>query len=90
MDALEKITKKTLLPNNIVAAVGGLRSALEGVKAVKAGRYVGKVIIYPQLLDFPLISMEEIPYLYPNIAEKMYEGNLWSNEAEEELLRSQW
>ena len=88
-DALEKITNKTLLPNNIVAAVGGLRSALEGVKAVKAGLYVGKVVIYPQLLDFPLISMEDMQDHYPNIAEKMHEGKLWNNEAEEELLRSQ-
>ena len=89
-DALEKITNKTLLPNNIIAAVGGLRSALEGVKAVKAGRYAGKVIIYPQLLDFPLIRMEDMPDHYPNIAEKMHEGKLWTNEAEEELLSSQW
>ena len=88
-NALDKITNRTLLPNNSIAAVGGLRSALEGLKAVKAGRFVGKVIIYPQLLDFPLVSMEEMPELYPNIAEKMDRKKLWTNEAEIELFQSQ-
>lgn len=89
VDALQKINSGILSPNNSIAAVGGLKSALESLKSVKSGRYIGKVIIYPQLLDFPLVPLEEMLNYYPNIAEKMDKGRLWTNAAEQELLESQ-
>ncbi len=42
-----------LSPNRSVAAVGSLNAAKDGLAAVRDTRYPGKVVIYPQIKEFP-------------------------------------
>ncbi len=72
--------------NRSVAAIGGLFSALEGLKAVKEARFPGKVVIYPQIPDLPLIPLEKIPETLPEIGTYLSKDGTWTQQAEEKLL----
>jgi len=75
-----------LSPESIVGAVGGMREAKEGLRALVEGRYSGKVIIYPQIHDLPLMGLGELKEKLPDVAEKLAPGDMWTNEAEKVLL----
>ncbi|MDD3840502.1 MAG: alcohol dehydrogenase catalytic domain-containing protein [Clostridia bacterium] len=85
---LKKTEQGLLSPNQSVAAIGGLNVTNEGLRAVKEGRFPGKVVIWPQLPDLPLIPLPEMKDKLPNVAEKLDRGKFWTKEAEEELLNS--
>ncbi|MGC8738948.1 MAG: alcohol dehydrogenase catalytic domain-containing protein [Candidatus Hydrogenedens sp.] len=72
--------------NRSVAAIGGLFSAHEGLKAVKEARFPGKVVIYPQIPDLPLIPLEKIPEILPEVGEYLSKDGTWTEQAEEKLL----
>ncbi|MCX8066183.1 MAG: alcohol dehydrogenase catalytic domain-containing protein [Candidatus Hydrogenedentes bacterium] len=72
--------------NRSVAVIGGLLAAREGLVAVKEARYPGKIVIYPQIVDLPLIPLEEIPKRLPDIAKYLSKDGTWTKEAEEALL----
>ncbi|MBN1809421.1 MAG: zinc-binding dehydrogenase [Planctomycetes bacterium] len=63
-------------PNNSVAAVGGMKAARDGIEAVHTGAYPGKIVIYPQLADLPLVSTDELTG-----------GRLWTAAEEAKLLK---
>ena len=54
------------------------------------GRYAGKIIIFPQLPDLPLIGLDDLHKIHPDIAEKLEPGNMWTAEAEEALFEKYW
>lgn len=72
--ALRDCQKGVINPNNCVAAVGGIKAAVEGLALVHRGTFPGKIVIYPQL-DLPLLPIEQLTG-----------GNPWSNQAEAEFL----
>ncbi len=74
-----------LSTDRAVAAVGGLNSVRDGYRAVAEGRFPGKVVIYPQVPDFPLTSLEELPAREPAIGGALKDG-VWNREAERALL----
>jgi threonine dehydrogenase-like Zn-dependent dehydrogenase len=86
---LEQTQKGALSPNHSVAAIGGVNAAAEGIHAVKEGRFPGKIVIWPQLVDLPLIPLPRLAEYLPNVAGKLTPSGAWTVEAEEELLRSQ-
>lgn len=75
IEALEACREGRIDPNNVVAAVGGLRSAIEGIDHLAQATFPGRIVIYPHL-DIPLRPVEELTG-----------GAPWSTEAEEELFR---
>ena len=72
-----------------MAAIGGINAAQEGLRAVQDGSFPGKVVIWPQLEDLPLIPLTRLGEYLPNVAEKLTPAQMWTREAEDELLRSQ-
>ena len=72
-----------------VVAVGGMGAALEAIQAVEEGRYPGKIVIYPHLLDLPLTRVKDLSIQYPEMSKVVDERMIWSKEAEEILLESQ-
>jgi threonine dehydrogenase-like Zn-dependent dehydrogenase len=72
--------------NASVAAVGGMGVAQEAFRAVEERRVPGRVVIYPQLVDLPLMSIEELGNKFTAISPAIGEGNLWTNEAEKILM----
>jgi len=74
-----------LSPGRSVAAVGGIGTAAEGLVALKEGRYPGKIAIFPQLVDLPLQSVDELAARYPTVASAMGPERIWNSSAEQAL-----
>ncbi|HOF41837.1 MAG TPA: alcohol dehydrogenase, partial [Candidatus Hydrogenedentes bacterium] len=83
---LEMVEEGELNTNLSVSAIGGLNSAREGLEGVRDARYPGKVVIYTQILDLPLMSLDEIPEQIPELADKLGPQGCWTREAEIALL----
>jgi hypothetical protein len=80
----------SLSPGRSVAAIGGLNAAPEGIEAMMDGRYPGKVVIFPQIPDLPLMGIDELDEKLPEVAAKLSEDGFWTNEAEEVLIEKYW
>lgn len=76
-----------LSPNRTVAAVGSLIAAKDGLKAVRDATFPGKVVIFPNIQDLPLTSLEELKDKLPTVYAKLNARGEWTIEAEEEFLR---
>ena len=87
---MDRTQKGALSPERVVAAVGGLEAAKEALQAVMEGKYPGKVVILPQIHNLPLMSLPELKVNYPEIGEKLGEGDTWTSEAEEALIDTLW
>jgi len=75
VEALEACQAGRIDPNNVVAAVGGLQCAIEGIDHLPESTFPGRIVIYPHL-DLPLTPIEELTG-----------GPPWSNLAERELFQ---
>lgn len=84
---LEMVEARRLDTNASVAAIGGLGSFRDGLAAVQEGRFPGKVVIFPQLADLPLLSLDELKTSLPQVYAKLQDGRGWTVAAEQELLR---
>jgi threonine dehydrogenase-like Zn-dependent dehydrogenase len=80
----------TLSPGRSVAAIGGLETAAEAIESVIEGKYPGKVVIFPQIRNLPLTGLKELKERLPDVAEKLGEDLMWTNEAEEALIEKLW
>lgn len=76
-----------LLTANAVAAIGGLNAVHHGLELVKAQAVPGKIVIYQQIEDLPIIRLTELHNVLPTVAAKLRDGKYWTREAEDELLR---
>ena len=83
---LSKWRDRELSPNRSVAAIGSLSAARDGLKAVKETTYAGKVVIYPNIKEFPLTSLADFKDILPTVYARFKDGE-WTNEAEEEFMR---
>ena len=79
---LDKVNSKQLDTNASVAAVSGMKGAIEGLNGVDKQRFHGKVIVYPQLTDMDLIELPDLP---SDVAEHLEDG-FWTKEAEKALM----
>lgn len=77
-----------LSPNRSVAAIGSLSAAREGLIAVRDTLFPGKVVIYPQIDEFPLTVLPDLKDRLPNVWARLKDGREWTVEAEEEFLRT--
>lgn len=80
----------SLSPGRSVAAIGGMNAAKDGIEAMMDGRYPGKIVIFPQITDLPLMGLDELGEKLPEVAAKMGEGDVWTNEAEAVLIEEYW
>lgn len=76
----------TLTPNRSVAAVGSLSAARDGLMALRDAVYPGKVVIFPQIKEFPLTSLQDLKLKLPSVWNKLKNGSEWTVEAEQEFL----
>ena len=83
---LDKITAGVLSPARSLAAIGGMRTMAAGIEAVMQHRYPGKIVIFPQLVDLPLLALSELHASLPHVAACLGPGNTWSVAAEEALF----
>ena len=64
---LDKITAGVLSPARSLAAIGGMRAMAAGIEAVMQHRYPGKIVIFPQLVDLPLLALSELHAKLPQV-----------------------
>jgi L-sorbose 1-phosphate reductase len=83
---MRKAMAGDLSPNMSVAAVGGMLVAKEAYQALIEGRFPGKIIIFPQLRDLPLMGLDELKERYPEIGAQLGDGDVWTIAAEERLI----
>jgi len=76
-----------LSPNRLVAVVGSLGAARDGLRAVRDAAFPGKIVIYPHIKDLPLTLLPELRDRLPSVYARLKDGREWTREAEEELLR---
>ena len=77
-----------LATNRSVTAVAGLEGVPDGLQAVAAGRFPGKVVIFPNLSKpLGLTTLEELEDVLPTVYAKLDANGEWTKEAEEEFLR---
>lgn len=84
---LSQVESGHLSPNRLVAAIGSLTAARDGLQAVKDAVFPGKIVIYPHIKDFPLTPLPDLKHQLPTVYAKLKDGREWTREAEEEFLR---
>ncbi len=82
---LDKVDQNVMDTNTSVAAISGMKGAIEGLRGVDSQRFHGKVIVYPQLPDLDLIELDDLPNVMPDVAKHLKNG-VWTKEAELALL----
>ncbi|NMC46116.1 MAG: zinc-binding dehydrogenase [Chloroflexi bacterium] len=87
---LRKTSQGELNPNRSVAAIGGMNAARDGIEALMQGTFAGKIVIFPQIIELPLMSLQELKARYPEIGSKLGENDLWTVEAEQALINRFW
>lgn len=87
---LDQVSEGTLSPGRSVGAIGGMKAAKEGIRAVIEGTYAGKIIIFPQFHDLPLLGLDELREKLPEVGEKLDSNDMWTLEAEQALFELYW
>ncbi len=87
---MDRALEGSLSPGRLVAAIGGMNAAPEGIEAMMDGRFPGKVVIFPQIPDLPLLGLDELADKMPEIAAKLDDDGFWTNEAEAALIEKYW
>jgi threonine dehydrogenase-like Zn-dependent dehydrogenase len=86
-ETLARVESDELSTNASLAAIGGMEAAKVGLQAVKEGWFPGKTLIFPLIHDLPLTPLGELKEKLPTVYAKLKDGQFWTQEAEEELLR---
>ncbi len=84
---LDKVLSGQLDTNCSVDAVSGMAGAIDGIRAVENRTLSGKIIVYPQLLNMPMLTIEELKERYPSVYDELDNG-IWNKAAEDELLKA--
>jgi len=82
---LAKVESGRLDTDVSVAAVGGLESGAEGIRAVEDRTIAGKIIVYPSCKGLGLTRLEELNEKVPEVGRCLING-LWNRDAEQKLL----
>jgi threonine dehydrogenase-like Zn-dependent dehydrogenase len=87
---MQRAAQGQLSTSRSVGAIGGMLAAKEGIQAMIEGRYPGKIVIFPQIHDLPLMGLDELKDKLPDVSAKLETGNAWTNAAEEVLIENYW
>ncbi|MEA3335871.1 MAG: zinc-binding dehydrogenase [Chloroflexota bacterium] len=90
LQVLEKIQDNSLSATRTVAAIGGMKAMRHGLQAVLEKAYPGKVVIFPQLIDLPLLSLPELEQVLPDVYRQLDPGPTWTAQAERVLIEKCW
>ncbi|MBX2997794.1 MAG: alcohol dehydrogenase catalytic domain-containing protein [Caldilineaceae bacterium] len=84
---MEKSAAGELSPAQAVTAICGMRALAEAMRAVADHRYAGRVLIYPQLVELPLLGFSELERALPQVHAQLIDG-AWSAAAERVIFES--
>ena len=85
---VERAAAGHLAPERCVSAIGGLRQVPDGLEAMLAATYPGKIVIFPAVADFPLTALPDLRETLPAVHAKLTDGRTWTAAAEEAFLEA--
>ena len=85
---VERTAAGHLAPERCVSAIGGLRQVPDGLEAMLAATYPGKIVIFPAVPDFPLTALPDLREALPVVYAKLADGRTWTAAAEEAFLEA--
>ena len=85
---VERARAGQLQPERSVAAVAGFRQFQDGIRAMIAKTYPGKIVVFPLVTDFPLTALPDLKRVLPEVHEKLGSGDTWTGEAEVAFLEA--
>jgi threonine dehydrogenase-like Zn-dependent dehydrogenase len=86
-ECLRLVAEGALPARKVIGAIAGLNALPEALQAVQTHRYPGKVVLFPQLPDLPLIGLTELHERLPEVAAHLEAGRYWTRDAERALYR---
>ena len=86
-ECLLLVAEGALPARKVIGAIAGLNALPEALQAVQSHRYPGKVVVFPQLPDLPLIGLTELHDRLPEVAAHLEAGRYWTRDAERALYR---
>lgn len=84
---LVMVEQGVLSTDRSVAAISGLDGVYDGIYAVSQGTFPGKVVVYPHIVGLGLTPLPELRERRPEVYALLGPGEVWTVEAEQELLR---
>ena len=85
---LDKIKDGTHSPSHSVAAIGGMNALVDGMQAALSGEYPGRIVIFPHLVDLPLIAPIKLKTYMPSVYSHLGVGETWNIAAEQALFEA--
>jgi threonine dehydrogenase-like Zn-dependent dehydrogenase len=86
-ECLRLVAEGALPARKVIGAIAGLNALPEALQAVQSHRYPGKVVVFPQLPNLPLIGLTELHERLPEVAAHLEAGRYWTRDAERALYR---
>jgi L-sorbose 1-phosphate reductase len=86
-ECLRLVAEGALPARKVIGAIAGLNALPEALQAVQSHRYPGKVVVFPQLPELPLIGLTELHERLPEVAAHLEAGRHWTRDAESALYR---
>ncbi len=83
---VQRTVNKQLKPELSVAAIGGVNQIADGIRAMQNWVYPGKIVIYPQVTDFPITGLDEFAEKNQEVFKIIQKEKCWTQEAEEIFL----
>jgi threonine dehydrogenase-like Zn-dependent dehydrogenase len=81
-ECLRLVAEGALPARKVIGAIAGLNALPEALQAVQSHRYPGKVVVFPQLPDLPLIGLTELHERLPEVAAHLEAGRYWTRDAD--------
>jgi threonine dehydrogenase-like Zn-dependent dehydrogenase len=85
---VERVRAGELQPERSIAAIAGFRQIPDGISAMIAKTYPGKIVVFPLVVDFPLTALSDLKQVLPEVYEKLGRATTWSGEAEAAFLEA--
>lgn len=84
-ECLRLVAEGALPARKVIGAIAGLNALPDALHAVQEHRYPGKIVVFPQLPDLPLMGLQELATHLPEVYAQLEDGRYWTKAAETAL-----
>lgn len=84
-ECLRLVAQGALPARKVIGAIAGLNALPDALRAVQEHRYPGKIVVFPQLPDLPLLGLQELTTHLPAVYAQLEDGRYWTKAAETAL-----
>ncbi|MCX7924860.1 MAG: zinc-binding dehydrogenase [Fimbriimonadales bacterium] len=81
-ECLRLVAEGALPARKVIGAIAGLNALPDALRAVQEHRYPGKIVIFPQLPELPMLGLHELATHLPEVHAHLEDGCYWTQAAE--------